>query len=102
MAHDFLITKQSNENEYAVFSGYCNGLMYEAFGHPECDMGVSGSGDHFIISYNEMIFSATRAMILFGESGYPDPTRLNHFVAFVMREQQDPKRWAEKYKISFL
>ena len=76
MAHEFFI-KSEKGNNTACFFGYCNGVMYRAFNHPEANAGVSGDGSQHKLSKTEAMSSLQKAIAYFDISEYPDPTRID-------------------------
>lgn len=87
MAHDFSIrVKSSTERDkVAYFFGYANGVMYKAFGHPECNMMFSGSGVEIDIDRKTAVKSLKAAISLFSQMDYPDPKRMDDLKAFLKR-----------------
>ena len=91
MAHNFLIQYKEDDDEYiAVFRGYCNGIMYKAFGMETHDMIVSGDGSTTSISVVDAKTALDKAVKDFDESEYPAPHRLNNIKAFRQKMDQFP------------
>lgn len=91
MAHNFLIQYKEDDDEYiAVFRGYCNGIMYKAFGMETHDMIVSGDGFTTSISVVDAKMALDKAVKDFDESEYPDPHRLDNIKAFRQKMDQFP------------
>ena len=82
MAHAFMIRHNDNEDDTAVFSGYCNGVMYEAFGMQGHNMYVSGDGLSTTIPVGEAKAALDRAIEYFDKSQYPDPHRMDSIKRF--------------------
>ena len=87
MAHDFSIrVKGSTEREkVAYFFGYANGMMYEAFGHPECNMMLSGSGEEIDIDRKTAEKGLKAAISMLSQIDYPDTKRIDDLKAFLKR-----------------
>ncbi len=85
MAHDFMIRHNNNEDNRehtAVFCGYCNGVMYKAFGMQHHDMVVSGDGFSTTLSVREAKAALDWAIEYFDNSEYPDPHRMDSIKRF--------------------
>ena len=103
MAHDFYIHRKDNKENMGTFFGYCNGVMYHAFNHLECDMGISGDGSTHIITKIEAIKGLATAVYIFNRSNYPDPTRMDDLKQFLIEllcENDEPDDTL--YKIAFM
>lgn len=83
MAHDFMIRHNENHREHsAVFCGYCNGVMYKAFGMVQHDMLVSGDGSSTKLSVSAAKAALDWAIKYFDNSQYPDPHRMDNIKRF--------------------
>ena len=83
MAHDFYIHRKNEKEKIFAFYGYCNGVMYKAFEHPECDMLISGDGSIHHITKTDAIKGLNQAIRVFNDSHYPDPTRMDEIKDFL-------------------
>ena len=91
MAHDFFIQhKDGNDEYFAIFRGYCNGIMYKAFGMEIHDMIVSGDGFATSVSVFDAKTALDKAIKAFDESEYPDPRRMDNIKTFRQKMDQFP------------
>lgn len=99
MAHMFKISV-SRSDCHAVFNGFCAGLMYDAFNHPECNAGLSGTGAKFLITKDAAVAGLQRAIARYSVYSVYTDDRISEIRTFAECMQDDPA-WTT-YEIQFL
>lgn len=94
MAHDFgIFTKKrtGHTRECAFFHGFCEGVMYVVFDAEDHNMGISGDGSGFTVTYDKAKSALDTAILYFDHSEYPDPTRMDDIKRFRAKMDQELK-----------
>lgn len=79
----------------AYFFGYAEGIMYRAFGMEEHCMGWSGDNVKITIDRDTAIKGVSKAIELFYQINYPDPTRADEIKTFYQRMLNEFKDYQE-------
>lgn len=106
MAHEFEIRKKGVDPDNmtygvdnAYFFGFCEGVMYQAFKHPEANGGMSGYNVEFVISKAAALKGLDKAIKAFNQSDYPDKTRMDDIKTF--RKNMLTDKSSQKYIICY-